>query len=334
MTTLLVASTGGHLKQLSQLYPRLEGIDGTLPLGHLRHAAEPVAAGGGAGRLRALRRWPRSRPTWPRNFGHARRILADGEVDTLVSTGSAVALPFFLTAPGEAAALPLHRERRPQRRALVDRQADRPRPRGAPLQPVPGLGATGAGASAGRSSTPSSESPRGRRWGTDPQGGGHAGHATAASASRCWSNGCWSCCPPTPRCSGRPATPTSPASDRGPRGDPGTGADRGDGAADLVVAHAGVGAALAAFEVGKCPLLVPRRRAREEHIDDHQTQIAAELGERGVAVSAEADALTLDHLIAAAATRVATLRTEPRFITRGVQPSAPMTMPITHRTAR
>ena len=29
--------------------------------------------------------------------------------------------------------------------------------------------------------------------------------------------------------------------------------------ADVVVAHAGVGASLAAFEVGKCPVLVPRR---------------------------------------------------------------------------
>ena len=33
--------------------------------------------------------------------------------------------------------------------------------------------------------------------------------------------------------------------------------------ADLVVAHAGVGASLAAFEVGKCPVLVPRRLSAE-----------------------------------------------------------------------
>ena len=31
--------------------------------------------------------------------------------------------------------------------------------------------------------------------------------------------------------------------------------------ADVVVAHAGVGTALAALEVGKCPVLVPRRLA-------------------------------------------------------------------------
>ena len=72
----------------------------------------------------------------------------------------------------------------------------------------------------------------------------------------------------------------------------------------MLVAHAGVGTALAAFEVGKCPVLVPRRVAHGEHVDDHQTQIAAELSNRGLAVSVEADALTLDHLVAAAAKQV------------------------------
>ncbi len=48
--------------------------------------------------------------------------------------------------------------------------------------------------------------------------------------------------------------------------------------ADAVVAHAGVGAALVTLEAGKCPVLVPRRHAMGEHVDDHQTQIAKELG--------------------------------------------------------
>ena len=57
----------------------------------------------------------------------------------------------------------------------------------------------------------------------------------------------------------------------------------------MVVAHAGVGAALAALEVGKCPVLVPRRHARGEHVDDHQIQIATELGDRALSVSVEAE---------------------------------------------
>ncbi len=90
--------------------------------------------------------------------------------------------------------------------------------------------------------------------------------------------------------------------------------------ADVLVAHAGVGTALAAFEVGKCPVLVPRRFAHGEHVDDHQTQIAGELGKRGLAMCVDADELTLDHLFAAAATRVATLAADPPFPTRGSAP--------------
>ena len=40
-----------------------------------------------------------------------------------------------------------------------------------------------------------------------------------------------------------------------------------------------------ALETGKCPVLVPRRHARGEHIDDHQIQIASELRRRGLSVS-------------------------------------------------
>jgi UDP-N-acetylglucosamine--N-acetylmuramyl-(pentapeptide) pyrophosphoryl-undecaprenol N-acetylglucosamine transferase len=86
--------------------------------------------------------------------------------------------------------------------------------------------------------------------------------------------------------------------------------------ADVVVAHAGVGTALAALEVGKCPVLVPRRLAHAEHVDDHQTQIARELDGRGLSVSVEADALTHDDLLRAAGRAVATLADEPPFRTR------------------
>jgi UDP-N-acetylglucosamine transferase subunit ALG13 len=91
--------------------------------------------------------------------------------------------------------------------------------------------------------------------------------------------------------------------------------------ADVVVAHAGVGTALAAFEVGKQPVLVPRRLAHGEHVDDHQIQIAGELGTRGLALSVEAGALTLDHLLSAASSRVATLAQDPPFVTGGPAPN-------------
>jgi UDP-N-acetylglucosamine--N-acetylmuramyl-(pentapeptide) pyrophosphoryl-undecaprenol N-acetylglucosamine transferase len=85
--------------------------------------------------------------------------------------------------------------------------------------------------------------------------------------------------------------------------------------ADVVVAHAGVGAAIAALEAGKCPVLVPRRHAMGEHVDDHQIQIATELRDRSLSVSVDADELTLTHLLAGAGRRARTLAEDPPFVT-------------------
>ncbi|HWI74286.1 MAG TPA: glycosyltransferase, partial [Baekduia sp.] len=85
--------------------------------------------------------------------------------------------------------------------------------------------------------------------------------------------------------------------------------------ADVVVAHAGVGTALAAMEVGRAPILVPRRLSHGEHVDDHQIQIADELSRRGLALSVDADDLTLTDLSTAASMRVETLTQAPPFET-------------------
>lgn len=75
-------------------------------------------------------------------------------------------------------------------------------------------------------------------------------------------------------------------------------------AADLVIAHAGIGSALSALDAGLCPVLLPRRAARGEHVDDHQLLIADDLGGRGIAVSRDPQSLTADDLRRALATRV------------------------------
>jgi UDP-N-acetylglucosamine transferase subunit ALG13 len=75
-------------------------------------------------------------------------------------------------------------------------------------------------------------------------------------------------------------------------------------AADVVVAHAGVGSALSALEAGKVPVLVPREVAHHEHVDDHQFQIAADLGARGLAVVRRVEELTFADLVGAANQRV------------------------------
>src|SRR4051794_16658911 len=84
--------------------------------------------------------------------------------------------------------------------------------------------------------------------------------------------------------------------------------------ADLVVSHAGVGAALMALENGKCPLLLPRRRAYSEHADDHQQLIADELGRRGLAIWADPSDLTAGDIEIAARMRAVGPRTPRPFL--------------------
>lgn len=64
--------------------------------------------------------------------------------------------------------------------------------------------------------------------------------------------------------------------------------------ADVVVAHAGIGSALMAFEAGKCPILIPRVKSYGEHVDDHQAQIAQRFADRGLAVMADASTVDLE----------------------------------------
>ncbi len=84
-------------------------------------------------------------------------------------------------------------------------------------------------------------------------------------------------------------------------------------AADLVVSHAGIGSAMAALECGKCPVLVPRRLGQSEQIDDHQTGIARELSRRGLAISVEADQVLHEHLREAARRTVVRRNQMPAF---------------------
>lgn len=73
---------------------------------------------------------------------------------------------------------------------------------------------------------------------------------------------------------------------------------------DVVVSHSGVGSLLRTLGSGQTPVLVPRRAANGEHVDDHQTQIAGVAAARGLAVVKEAGDLEYDDLVRAAAGRV------------------------------
>lgn len=75
--------------------------------------------------------------------------------------------------------------------------------------------------------------------------------------------------------------------------------------ADLVVCQAGVGSALAVLALGRRPVLLPRRAEFGEHVDDHQVQIAVELSDRELGVHLDADELSYEALLHAASLRVA-----------------------------
>ena len=69
--------------------------------------------------------------------------------------------------------------------------------------------------------------------------------------------------------------------------------------ADVVITHAGVGTLMHLLEMGICPLVVPRRRARNEHVDDHQLQIAELLAAKELVQLVDADDLTAVRVIGA-----------------------------------
>jgi UDP-N-acetylglucosamine--N-acetylmuramyl-(pentapeptide) pyrophosphoryl-undecaprenol N-acetylglucosamine transferase len=86
---------------------------------------------------------------------------------------------------------------------------------------------------------------------------------------------------------------------------------------DVVIGHAGMGTALSALMAGKVPVLVPRRKDRGEHVDDHQAALAEELQRRGLAVTGDADQLTREALETAASSTVRTTEARPFRLSEG-----------------
>ncbi len=79
--------------------------------------------------------------------------------------------------------------------------------------------------------------------------------------------------------------------------------------ADVVVTHAGVGTILQLLEWGIFPVVLVRRKARGEHVDDHQVQIAQLLEKNDLARITEGPAITEDDIRFAAKRCVRTVRT-------------------------
>lgn len=74
--------------------------------------------------------------------------------------------------------------------------------------------------------------------------------------------------------------------------------------AGVVVTHAGVGTLMNLFDMGISPVVAPRRAARNEHVDDHQSQIAGLLRRQRISTVTEVEQLNADMVLAASATAV------------------------------
>jgi UDP-N-acetylglucosamine--N-acetylmuramyl-(pentapeptide) pyrophosphoryl-undecaprenol N-acetylglucosamine transferase len=72
--------------------------------------------------------------------------------------------------------------------------------------------------------------------------------------------------------------------------------DRAARDADVVITHAGVGTLLGMLEAGIHPMMVVRRSARHEHVDDHQREIADFAKILGVALSVEVEGVDADAI--------------------------------------
>jgi UDP-N-acetylglucosamine--N-acetylmuramyl-(pentapeptide) pyrophosphoryl-undecaprenol N-acetylglucosamine transferase len=69
--------------------------------------------------------------------------------------------------------------------------------------------------------------------------------------------------------------------------------------ADVVVTHAGVGTILQLLEEGVYPVVVPRDKKRNEHVDNHQYQIADLVEKLGIGMVLTPDRITAPALIRA-----------------------------------
>ncbi len=312
MTTLLAASNGGHLKQLHHLRPRLQGVPEpfhwiTFDTPQARSLLEgetvhyvPFIGGRDPGNV-------------ARNFPYARRILRETGAEALVSTGSAIALPYFSVG-----------RLRGRRCHWIESAArmEGPSMTGRIISRIPGVNLYAQ-----------YESWAGGRWGfrgsvfdsfasvesetsAEPQIakavvtlGTYKGTPYTRIVRRLleilppgvevlWQTG---------------ATDVTEFGIESVYALPEKELSEAMREADVVITHAGVGTALAALEVGKCPVMAPRLSAHGEAVDDHQVQIAAQLSERGLAVTVDAEAITFDRLLEAAGRTVGAPADPPAF---------------------
>lgn len=301
MSTLLVVSPGGHLRELWVLAARMD-----LPR-PLRWATAPSPQSESLLADEYLLPLPytpsRSAVGTARALRLAGSILSDHDVDVVVSTGALPAVPFFMQA--RARRVPCH---------YVESAArtERPSMTGRLVSAIPGVRLYTQYETAehgrwryrgsvldGYSSSRGSADPSGRAMRVVVTVGVEhfnfrrmltkVASVLPANAEVHWQTG-------HTATSGLPidAVPWVPSAEL----------EKRMSEADVVISHSGVGSALTALTAGKCPVLLPRLSRFGEHVDDHQILIGEELARRHLAVTRQVDHLRIDDLWEAAQMQV------------------------------
>ncbi|MEA2472638.1 MAG: UDP-N-acetylglucosamine--N-acetylmuramyl-(pentapeptide) pyrophosphoryl-undecaprenol [Thermoleophilaceae bacterium] len=302
MRTLLVAAAGGHLKQLHKLLPRIPELDGervwvTYDTSQSRSLLE------GEDVVYGHYMASRDYGNVARNAALAERLLREAKFDRVLSTGSAIALSFLPLARARGVACHyIESAARPGSPSIT----------GNLLRRVPGMRLYtqyrswaqppwryfGSVFDSYVPQLPAAGDVPIRRvvvtLGTSKKYGmrrlvEQLVKVIPPEAEVLWQTGATDL-------TGLPieASPVVSATDL----------DQATREADVVIAHAGTGSALGALEAGRCPILVPRRKAHGENADDHQALIAQELDRRGLAIAPADENVTPEVLARAAAIRI------------------------------
>jgi len=295
----MVASTGGHLRQLVELRARLPGVEETVWFTFATTQSRSLLAGEDVVYGRYAR--PRDVPATIANARIARRLLKERAFTRVISTGASIAI----------AAMPLARARSiPCHYIESATRVTGPSLTGRMLQYVPGVELYtqyrswenerwryGGSIFDGFASDPAAGAPLRRilvSLGTIEDYEFRPLLERMVAIAPDGVEIVWQTGSTDARGLGIESRSSIPA----------TEFDQLLSDVDVVVSHAGTGSAVAAMHAGRFPILVPRRAARSEHVDDHQFQIARELESRGLALHREVDQLTVDDLCTAAATRI------------------------------
>ena len=310
---MLVASTGGHLKELHELAPRL-----TLPPGEAvwvtMDSMQSRSLLAGQRVLFVPRQWPRNPPTALLNAARAARILGSLRPQCVVSTGSGIALSFLPVARALGAS------------CHYIESATRvvgPSLSGRILYRVPGIRCyTQHAAWSGRGWEYSGSVFDGFR--SAPRAADERPIRRVAVVLGTWTQSFRSLIDRLLRILPQDVdtvwqTGFTDVTQINIQARPWLAPEELAAElhrADVVVMHAGMGATLDAFEAGHCPVVVPRRKAAGEQVDDHQVELAKELQRRDLAVVRLPEALQWEDLVQAARRRVtvASVESPPPFV--------------------